>query len=72
MHLPSDAAKLCSCKNEGYVAVPATQKRVDERSTRDFALAIAGIGDSCSGYAGFPVLAALCGAAVCFSFSLSF
>ena len=70
MHLPSDAAQLCSCKNEGYVAVPATlrsclgcllrrcctsktRKRVDERSTRDFALAIPGIGDSCSGYAGF-------------------
>ena len=70
MHLPSDAAQLCSCKNEGHVAVPATlrsclgcllrrcctsktRKRVDERSTRDFALAIAGIGDSCSGYVGF-------------------
>ena len=68
--MPSDAAQLCSCKNEGHVAVPATlrsclgcllrrcctsktRKRVDERSTRDFALAIAGIGDSCSGYVGF-------------------
>ena len=92
MHLPSDAAQLCSCKNEGYVAVPATlrsclgcllrrcctsktRKRVDERSTRDFALAIPGIGDSCSGYAGFRswlLYAGLLSVSLSLSLSLSF
>ena len=97
MHLPSDAAQLCGCKNEGEVAVPATLRgilswllaallrlrnaktRVDERSTRDFAFYLAG---SRAGLCRclnrgwllwlrwFPALVALCGAALCPSFSL--
>ena len=100
MHLPSDAAQLCGCKNEGEVAaVPATLRgvlswllaaallrlrnaktRVDERTTRDFAFYLAG---SRAGLCRclnrgwllrlrwFPALLALCGAALCPSFSLS-